>query len=90
MIVHRFHSLDSILYNGTSKEEGNKYEIDGDFFNKTISVTRKKITENRFEINHNGNIYYVISLIKWCTIRPNYMNKTWSTLISDIICNSNQ
>jgi hypothetical protein len=36
-------------------------EIEGDFLSKTISVTRKKITENRFEINHNGNIYYVIS-----------------------------
>lgn len=36
-------------------------EIKGDFLKKNISVTRKKITENRFEINHKGNIYHVIS-----------------------------
>ncbi|WP_158850573.1 sacsin N-terminal ATP-binding-like domain-containing protein [Algibacter sp. L1A34] len=36
-------------------------EITGDYLKKTISVTRKKITENRFEIKHKGHIYYVIS-----------------------------
>jgi len=36
-------------------------EIEGDFLSKTISVSRKCIAENRFEINHNGNTYYVIS-----------------------------
>ncbi|GFD75184.1 hypothetical protein KUL113_46040 [Tenacibaculum sp. KUL113] len=35
-------------------------EIEGDVLKKTISVSRKKITENKFEINYNGNIYYVI------------------------------
>lgn len=36
-------------------------EIEGDFLSKTIFVSRKQIAENRFEINHDGNIYYVIS-----------------------------
>ncbi|QXP71271.1 hypothetical protein H0I29_04065 [Polaribacter sp. R2A056_3_33] len=39
----------------------NTIEIDGNVLNKTISVTRKKITENNYEINYNGQVYYVIS-----------------------------
>ncbi|MGV8815847.1 MAG: sacsin N-terminal ATP-binding-like domain-containing protein [Gelidibacter sp.] len=39
----------------------NTIEIDGNFLNKTISITRKKISENNLEIVHNGQIYYVIS-----------------------------
>ncbi|CAM1361283.1 conserved protein of unknown function [Tenacibaculum soleae] len=39
----------------------NTIKIDGNVLNKTISVTRKKITENNFEINYNSQVYYVIS-----------------------------
>ncbi|TXD83115.1 DUF3883 domain-containing protein [Subsaximicrobium wynnwilliamsii] len=39
----------------------NTIEIDGNVLNKTISITRKKISENNSEISHNGQIYYVIS-----------------------------
>lgn len=39
----------------------NTIEIDGNVLSKTISVTRKKISENNSEINYNGQVYYVIS-----------------------------
>lgn len=39
----------------------NTIEIDGNVLNKTISVTRKTITKNNYEINYNGQVYYVIS-----------------------------
>jgi hypothetical protein len=39
----------------------NTIEIEGDTINNVISVTRKKLGENNFEINYNGDIYYVLS-----------------------------
>jgi hypothetical protein len=39
----------------------NTIEIEGNTINNVISVIRKKLGENNFEINYNGEIYYVLS-----------------------------
>jgi len=38
----------------------NVIEIEGDTINNNISVTRKKIGDNNFEIKYDGEIYYVL------------------------------
>lgn len=39
----------------------NTIDIEGDIINENISVTRKKLSDNNFQINYDGEKYYVLS-----------------------------